>query len=113
MKFGRTASRKTEELVDEFGQLVEEGKALLGAFAKQPLPKSTAVRDTVRDTLDAFNEKLADYQASATRAARQGAKRGTKYARRADQYVHDNPWPIVAGGIALGILASLWWNQRR
>ena len=108
MKFGKTASRRTEEIVDEFGQLVEEGKALLGG-----LPKSSAVRDTVRDTLDAFNDRLADYQASATRAARQGAKRGTKYARRADQYVHDNPWPVVAGGIAIGILASLWWNQRR
>ena len=109
MKFGKTAPRSTDEIVDEFGQLVEEGKALLGEFVKRPMPKSTAIRDT----LDAFNEKLADYQASATRVARQGAKRGTKYARRADQYVHDNPWPIVAGGIALGILASLWWNQRR
>jgi len=109
MKFGRTAPRSTEEIVGEFGQLVEEGKALLGEFAKRPLPQSAAIRDT----LDAFNEKLADYQTSATRVAKLGAKRGTKYARQADRYVHDNPWPIVAGGIALGILASLWWNQRR
>ena len=109
MKFGRSAPRSTEEIADEFGQLVEEGKALLGEFVKRPMPKSAAIRDT----MDAFNEKLADYQASATRAARQGAKRGTKYVRQADRYVQDNPWPIVAGGIALGILASLWWNQRR
>ena len=109
MKFGKSAPRSTDEIVNEFGQLVEEGKALLGEFAVRPLSKSTAVRDT----LDAFNEKLSDYQESATRLARQGAKRGTKYVRRADRYVHENPWPIVAGGIALGILASLWWNQRR
>ena len=109
MRFGKTTSRSTEEIVDEFGQLVEEGKALLGEFASRPLPKSAAVRDT----LDAFNEKLADYQESATRLARQSAKRGTKYVRQADRYVHDNPWRIVAGGIALGVLASLWWNQRR
>ena len=109
MRFGKTANRSTEEIVNEFGQLVQEGKALLGEFVTSPAPKSTALRDT----LDAFHEKLADYQASATRAARQGARQGSKYVRRADQYAHENPWPILAGGLALGILASLWWIQRR
>ena len=74
MKFGKTASRSTEEIVDEFGQLVEEGKALLGEFVKRPLPKSTAMRDT----LDAFNEKLADYQASATRVCPARRKAGNE-----------------------------------
>jgi MYXO-CTERM domain-containing protein len=27
--------------------------------------------------------------------------------------VHDNPWPAVAAGLALGVLATLWWSQRR
>ena len=40
MKFGRTAPRSTAEIADEFGQLVEEGKALLGEFVKRPIPKA-------------------------------------------------------------------------
>ena len=91
------------------GNLVEEGQALLGELMKRPAAKTVALRDA----LEMASDKLASYQASATGMARRGARQGMKYARRTDQYVHANPWPVVAGGIALGILASLLWSQRR
>ena len=35
-------------------------------------------------------------------------KESARDARQADQYLHDNPWPAIAGGIALGgLLASV------
>jgi ElaB/YqjD/DUF883 family membrane-anchored ribosome-binding protein len=107
MKFLRTAVRREEEIANDFAQLIEEGRALLGEMLDKPARKAT------RDVLEQATEKLADYQTSAIRMAQQGAKRGGKYARQADQYVRDNPWPVVAGGIAIGVLASLWWSQRR
>ena len=109
MKLTRTATRSTDEIANAFGDLVEQGRTLLAEVLDKPAPKTTSLRDT----LDDVSQKLVDFQSSATRAARQGAKQGAQYARQADRYLHDNPWPIVAGGIVLGALATLWLSHRR
>jgi ElaB/YqjD/DUF883 family membrane-anchored ribosome-binding protein len=106
MKLKRDAGRTTEEIVGDFGQLVEEGRALLSEVLHKPEAKVKGIRDSV-------GERLAEFQSSATRAARQGARQGARYARQADDYVRENPWPAVAGGIILGVLATWWWSQRR
>ena len=105
MKLKQEAARTTEELAAEFGQLVEDGRALLAEAMGQSPSRIQQFRDAFADV----SEKLAGFQTSATRAA----KRGATYARQADDYVHDNPWPAVAAGLALGGLATLWWSQRR
>jgi ElaB/YqjD/DUF883 family membrane-anchored ribosome-binding protein len=109
MKLKRDAGRSTEEIATDFGQLVEEGRALLSEALQQPASKVKGIRDTFSDVAD----RLAEFQTSATRAARQGAKQGVRYARQADDLVHENPWPAVAAGIILGVLATLLWSQRR
>ena len=109
MKLNRTTARSTDEIATAFGDLIEEGRTLLAEVLDKPVQKST----NLRDTLDDVSQKLAEFQASATRAARHGAKQGARYAREADRYLHDNPWPIVAGGVVLGALATLWLTQRR
>jgi ElaB/YqjD/DUF883 family membrane-anchored ribosome-binding protein len=107
--FAKNASRSADEIASEFGQWVDEGRAMLGRVLEKPAERKASLLDA----LDEVGDKLAAYQTSATRIARRGGRQGTKYARRADKYVHANPWPVVAGGIALGALASLWWSQRR
>lgn len=103
-------ARSTDEIASDFGQLVEEGRALLGEILDKPQEKAA----NLRAMFDDVSEKLAGFQSSATRAAQQRVKQGAKYARQADQYLHDNPWPTVVGGIILGaLLATLWWGQRR
>ena len=109
MKFNRTATRSPDEIATAFGDLIEEGRTLLAEVLDKPAQKTA----NLRDTLDDVSQKLAEFQSSATRAARQGAKQGALYARQADRYLHDNPWPIVAGGFVLGALAMLWFSQRR
>jgi ElaB/YqjD/DUF883 family membrane-anchored ribosome-binding protein len=109
MKLSRNGTRSADDLERDFGQLVEEGRALLAEVLDKPARKAQGLQDT----FDEVSDKLAAFQSSATRAARQGAKQGVRYARQADTYLHDNPWPAVAGGIALGVLATLWWSQRR
>jgi ElaB/YqjD/DUF883 family membrane-anchored ribosome-binding protein len=107
--FTRSATRSTDQIASDFGQLIEEGREMLDKFAKKP----AAAKASLRTTLEEVSDKLADYQSSATKIARRGARQGTKYARQADDYVHVNPWPVVAGGIVLGVIASLWLSQRR
>lgn len=105
----RIKTRSTQELASDFNQLVEEGRTLLGQLMEKPQERAV----DVRAVLDDVSEKLAGFQSSASRAAQRGAKQGVKYARQADRYLHDNPWPTVAGGIILGVLATLWLTQRR
>lgn len=103
----RTATRSTQELASDFGALVEQGKALLGELAENPQAKVN-----LRAVVDDVSEKLAEFQSSATKAAQQGARQGAKYARQADRYVRENPWPTVAAGILVGVIATLLWSQR-
>ncbi len=103
----RTATRSAQELASDLDALLEEGRTLLGQLAdnRPAIPNLRAVMDDV-------SEKLTEFQSSATQVARQGAKQGAKYARQADRYVRDNPWPIVAVGVILGVAATLLLSQR-
>jgi ElaB/YqjD/DUF883 family membrane-anchored ribosome-binding protein len=109
MNFKRRATRTTEDLANDFGQLVEEGRAVLSEM----LDKRQDTSSNVRGLFDDISDKLANMQSSATQAAMERAREGAKYARQADKYLRDNPWPFVAGGIIAGVLATLWWSQRR
>ena len=109
MNLKRRATRSTEDLANDLGQLVEEGRAVLGEI----LDKGQDKASNVRSLFDGVSNKLADMQSSAAEAALERARDGAKYARQADKYVRDNPWPFVAGGIIAGVLATLWFSQRR
>ena len=108
MRMSRVAKQDPEEMASDFNALVEQGRAML-----EDMMDARSARKA-RSALDDVATRLADMQSSATRAARQGVKESARYARQADQYLHENPWPAIAGGIVLGgLLATFWWAQRR
>src|SRR4029077_4852617 len=76
--FNRTATRSTDQIASDFGQLIDEGREMLDEFAKKP----ALAKENLRATLADVSDKLADYQSSATKIARRGARQGTKYARQ-------------------------------
>jgi len=110
MKLLRTAARREDEMANDFAQLIDEGRALLQEMVGKP------VRKTTQDTLDQVSEKVTDLQSYALSAARDGMKRsakyGKKYGRQADQYLRENPWPTLAGGILLGAIAAFLLTRR-
>jgi len=110
MKLLRTAARREDEMANDFAQLIDEGRALLQEMVGKP------VRKTTQDTLDQVSEKVTDLQSYALSAARDGMKRsakyGRKYGRQADQYLRENPWPTLAGGILLGAIAAFLLTRR-
>ena len=111
MKLKRAIERDPEEMASDFDALVEQGRAMLEDIMGSRPSRNVA---KARSALDDVTQRLADMQSSATKAARQGVKESARYARQADQYLHDNPWPAIAGGIVLGgLLATFWWAQRR
>lgn len=114
MGLRRTATRNTDEVANEFGQLVEEGRAMLDEILGEQPSKRAA---QVRSALDDVTDRLSGYQSTATKAARKAARQGmrqsARYARQADEYLHENPWPAIAGGMLVAVLATLWFGQRR
>jgi|SRR5690348_9548125 ElaB/YqjD/DUF883 family membrane-anchored ribosome-binding protein len=105
----RTTTRSPEELASAFNQLVDEGKALLGELMEKPQERTAKMRAVVDDMSGRFTV----LQSSAGKIAQRSAKQGARYAREADRYLHDNPWPAIVGGIILGVLGTLWLSQRR
>ena len=103
----RMATRSTQQLASDFDALVAEGRALLGELADN---KPATLN--LRSVMGGVSDKLADFHSSATKAAQQSAKHGAMYARQAERYVRDNPWPAVAAGAILGVIATLLWSQR-
>ena len=109
MSRDQAAARNVDDIAQRFGELLDEGQTLLAeALGKPARSKAAALRDSVDDVAD----MLSGFQSSATRAARESVKRGARYARQADQYLHDNPWPAIAGGVAIGVLAMMLWTRR-
>jgi ElaB/YqjD/DUF883 family membrane-anchored ribosome-binding protein len=106
MRLLRTAQRTQDDLASDFAELIEEGRALLGEMVGKP------VKATTRDTVDQMSGKIADLQDYAMSAARQGMARGAKYGKQAGRLVRENPWPTLAGGVALGAIAMLLWRRR-
>ena len=114
MKLGRTSTRTPDDFASDLATLIDEGRALLTAVMdKQGKRAVSDGKSALQDAFDQVSDTLTNIQSSATRAATQGVRQGARYARVADTYVRDNPWPVVASGIAIGVLATLWWNQRR
>jgi ElaB/YqjD/DUF883 family membrane-anchored ribosome-binding protein len=106
MRLLRTAQRSQENLANDFAELIEEGRALLGEMVGKPVKTAT------RDTIDEVSGKVADLQSYALAAAREGIARGAQYGKHAGRLVRENPWPTLAGGVALGVIAMLLWRRR-
>ena len=105
MRLLKTAPRNPDDIANDFAELIEEGRALLGEMVGKPMKTSRA-------TLGEMSGKISDLQDYALSAARQGMARGAKYGQQADRFVRENPWPTSAGGIAIGVIAALWWKRR-
>jgi ElaB/YqjD/DUF883 family membrane-anchored ribosome-binding protein len=106
MRLLRTAQRSQDDIANDFAELIEEGRALLGEMVGKPVKTAT------RDTMDQMSGKVADLQDYALAAAREGMARGAKYGKQAGRLVRENPWPTLAGGVALGVIAMLLWKRR-
>lgn len=57
--------------------------------------------------------KLRAAREALSQARDTAVERGRSTARAADTLVHDNPWPVVAGALALGVLAGVVLQRRR
>ena len=90
------------QLVEDFSKIAADSEALLRAMASMPAEKVSSLRGSVESTLANARQQLRDLQGAAYEKTAAAAK-------ATDEYVHENPWPLIAGaavlGFALGLLA--------
>ena len=98
-------SSARSQLVDDFRKIVSDSEALLRAIGSVPGDKARELKISVEENLAGAKERLRELQGAAM-------ERGTAAARAADDYVHENPWPLIAGAAAVGFLIGLMVSDR-
>ena len=87
------------QLMDDFSKMASDAQSLLGAMASVPGEKVAALRASVEDVRTTALQKVRELQ---------GMARGQMQA--ADNYVHENPWPLIGAaalvGFVLGVAVS-------
>lgn len=89
-----------QQLVNDFSRIVSDSEGLLRAVASVPGDKATALRASLEANLDSAKARLRDIQGAAI-------EKGTAAVRATDEYVHENPWPLIGGALAVGFLLGL------
>ena len=85
------------QLLDDFNKIAADGEALLRAMASMPGEKVGALRASVEANLASVRQQLRDLQGAAY-------ERTTAAARATDEYVHENPWPLIGAAAAVGFV---------
>jgi ElaB/YqjD/DUF883 family membrane-anchored ribosome-binding protein len=88
------------QLVEDLQRVVGDGEALLRAMASVPGEKVLAIRTSVEERLAQSKERLRELQGAAV-------EKTTAAARAADEYVHQNPWPLIGAAAVAGVIVGL------
>ena len=99
-------SAAKDQLVDDFNQVVSDTEVLLRALASVPGEKTAALRASVEENLGRAKQRVRAIQGAAV-------ERTTAAARATDEYVHENPWPVIGVAAAVGLIVGLLLSDRR
>ena len=94
-------TQATEKLVTDLKVLAADTQELIKETAGQTGERVVAAREKARQTVADFQRALQPMQDAV--AAR---------TRRASDYVHDKPWPVLAGIAVLAVLAGFILGRR-
>lgn len=92
----RTAERGSA-LVDELRNVVVQAEALLEAVGADKDEAIAALRERVHTAVDAAKVRLADLEKQASVIAQRANV-------AAEAYTRENPWTVIGGATALGLL---------
>jgi ElaB/YqjD/DUF883 family membrane-anchored ribosome-binding protein len=92
----RTAERSAA-LADELRNVVVQAEALLQALAQDKDEAVGVLRERVHSAVDAAKARLADLEKQASDVAQQASI-------AAQAYVRENPWTVVGGAVATGLM---------
>ena len=100
-----TFERTRDNLGDDFSAVLAEAEDLLKKASNETGDRARDLRSQVESKLLSAKLRLQELQTDA-------ADRAKAAARYTDDYVHDNPWPVIGAAAAIGFLAGLLMNRR-
>jgi ElaB/YqjD/DUF883 family membrane-anchored ribosome-binding protein len=89
-----------QQLLDDFGKVVSDTEELLKAMKGAPGERAAEMRAAVEARLEATKERLRGIQGAAI-------EKTTAAAKATDEYVHENPWPLIGAAVAVGFILGL------
>jgi ElaB/YqjD/DUF883 family membrane-anchored ribosome-binding protein len=99
----RTAERGAA-LVDELRNVVIQAEALLEALGQDKDEALDALRERVYSAVDAAKVRLADMETQASAVAQRASV-------AAEAYTRENPWTVVGGAAALGLVLGALFTR--
>ena len=88
------------QLLDDFNKVASDTESLLRAIASVPGEKASALRATVEENLASARQRVRELQGLAY-------DRGSAAVRATDEYVHENPWPLIGVAVGVGFILGL------
>jgi ElaB/YqjD/DUF883 family membrane-anchored ribosome-binding protein len=98
--------RSKDDVARDLRALIEQGQALLSGTGALTSARVDEVMQNLRAKLAVARERAVDLTDTAK-------ERSREYARTADDYVHANPWQVIAGAGVTGIVIGLLCSSRR
>lgn len=99
----RTAERGAA-LVDELRNVVIQAEALLEAVGADKDEALIALRERVTSAVDAAKVRIGDLERQASAAAQRASI-------AAEAYTRENPWTVVSGAFAAGLLLGAFFTS--
>lgn len=99
-------SNARAQLVDDFRRIVSDSEALLRAIGSAPTDKARELRASIEENLTGARERLRALQGTAV-------ERTSAAVHATDEYVHENPWPLIAGAAVVGFLLGMAVSEGR
>lgn len=75
--------------------------------------KFDTVKDFVADVVDEASELSSDFKAKAEKVFKRTQQNAQKTMKQIDKSIHENPWPYIGGGAAIGLVLGILLGSRR
>ncbi len=94
-----------DRVVDEFSSLINDAEDMLRRANTESGEKARAMRSEVEAKLLSAKLRLEELRGQAVERAREAA-------RFTDDYVHENPWPVLGAAALVGLVAGMLIGRR-
>ncbi|RFC34458.1 MAG: Membrane-anchored ribosome-binding protein ElaB/YqjD/DUF883 family [Candidatus Nitrotoga sp. MKT] len=92
------------DLLKDFNAVVHEGEQLLKSVVDEGGDKANALRTKIESNLKVAKTRLRQIEESAIETTKTAA-------RATDNYVHENPWPVIGVSAGIGVMIGLLLNR--
>jgi ElaB/YqjD/DUF883 family membrane-anchored ribosome-binding protein len=98
-------SKSRNALAQDFDNVVSDAQELLKTIGNEGDARLVDAKKRMQASLAVARNRLVELQDTVTDGARAAAK-------TTDDYVHENPWPVIGAGVAVGVVLGFLLARR-